>query len=173
MIDGGVGYGTAPIVTVSAPGELSISGVGQTAVGISSIGLTGSDVSVKAIYISNPGIGYTINPTVVISNPETLTGVGTYLFNEIIRGSRSQIRARVKSWDSDTKILKISNVGIGATQITFLPGETIIGTESGALYTVKGFEQMDTYDKYSQNDEIEEEADLILDFTESNPFGTY
>ena len=173
VTDGGVGYGTAPIITVSDPGELSISGVGETAVGISSIGLFGSDVSVKAIYIANPGIGYTINPTVVISNPETLTGIGTYLFNEIVRGSRSQVRARVKSWDRDTNILKISNVGIGATQLTFLTGETIIGTESGALYTVQGFDQMDIYDKYSQNAEIEEEADLILDFTESNPFGTY
>jgi hypothetical protein len=173
ITDAGVGYGTAPVVTVSAPGELSISGVGETAVGISSIGLVGSDVSVRAIYIANPGFGYTSNPTVTIANPETLTGIGTYLFNEIVRGSRSQIRARVKSWDSDTKILKISNVGIGATQLTFLTGETIIGTESGALYTVQGFDRMDTYDKYSQNDEIEEEADLILDFTESNPFGTY
>lgn len=173
VTDGGVGYGTVPIVTISAPGELAISGIGETAVGISSIGMVGSNISVQAIYIANPGIGYTSNPTVVISNPETLTGVGTYLFNEIVRGSRSQIRARVKSWDSDTKILKISNVGIGATQLTFLPGETIIGTKSGALYTVQGFERMDTYDKYSQNDEIEEESDLILDFTESNPFGTY
>ena len=173
ITDAGVGYGTAPVVTVSAPGELSISGVGETAVGISSIGLVGSDVSVRAIYIANPGFGYTSNPTVTIANPETLTGIGTYLFNEIVRGSRSQIRARVKSWDGDTKILKISNVGIGATQLTFLPGETIIGTESGALYTVQGFDRMDTYDKYSQNHEIEEEADLILDFTESNPFGTY
>ena len=173
ITDAGVGYGTAPVVTVSAPGELSISGVGETAVGISSIGLVGSDVSVRAIYIANPGFGYTSNPTVTIANPETLTGIGTYLFNEIVRGSRSQIRARVKSWDGDTKILKISNVGIGATQLTFLPGEAIIGTESGALYTVQGFDRMDTYDKYSQNDEIEEEADLILDFTESNPFGTY
>ena len=173
ITDAGVGYGTAPVVTVSAPGELSISGVGETAVGISSIGLVGSDVSVREIYIANPGFGYTSNPTVTIANPETLTGIGTYLFNEIVRGSRSQIRARVKSWDSDTKILKISNVGIGATQLTFLTGETIIGTESGALYTVQGFDRMDTYDKYSQNDEIEEEADLILDFTESNPFGAY
>ena len=173
ITDAGVGYGTAPVVTVSAPGELSISGVGETAVGISSIGLVGSDVSVREIYIANPGFGYTSNPTVTIANPETLTGIGTYLFNEIVRGSRSQIRARVKSWDSDTKILKISNVGIGATQLTFLTGETIIGTESGALYTAQGFDRMDTYDKYSQNDEIEEEADLILDFTESNPFGAY
>lgn len=168
--DGGVGYGTAPIVTISAPGQ---TGIGKTAVGISSIGFVGSDSVVRAIYVANPGIGYTVNPTVVISNPETLTGIGTFLFNEIVRGSRSQIRARVKSWDKDTNILKVANLGIGATQPLFLPGENVIGTESGAIFTVQYFDQMDTYDKYSQNDEIEEEADLILDFTESNPFGTY
>lgn len=173
VTDGGVGYGTAPVVTIAAPGELSLSGVGQTAVGIASIGLVGSDYAVKAIYITNPGFGYTATPQVTIADPETLTGFGTYLFNEVVRGSRSNTRARVKSWDKDTNILKISNVGIGATQLGFFPGETIIGTESGALYSVKTFDQMDTYDKYSQNDEIEEEADLILDFTESNPFGNY
>jgi len=173
VTDGGVGYGTVPIVTISAPGELSLSGVGQTAVGIASIGLVGSDYVVKSIYVANPGFGYTNGTQITIANPETLTGFGTYAFNEVVRGSRSNTRARVKSWDQDTKILKISNVGIGATQLGFFPGETIIGTESGALYSVKTFDQMDTYDKYSQNDEIEEEADLILDFTESNPFGNY
>lgn len=172
---GGVGYGTAPIVTISAPGELIISGVGQTAVGIASIGYVGSNVSpsVKSIYVSNPGFGYTQNPTVTIASPETITGFGTYLFNEIVIGSRSKTRARVKNWDKDGNILKISNVGIGVTQLGFFPGETITGTESGALYTVETFDKMDTYNKYSQNDEIEEEADLILDFSESNPFGNY
>jgi hypothetical protein len=170
VTDGGVGYGTAPTITVSAPG---VNGIGRTAVGIASIGLVGNDNVVRAIYVANPGIGYTSTPTVVISNPETLTGIGTFLFNEIVRGSRSQIRARVKSWDKDTNILKVANLGIGATQPLFLPGENVIGTESGAIFTVQYFDQMDTYDKYSQNDEIEEEADLILDFTESNPFGTY
>jgi hypothetical protein len=173
ITDGGVGYGTAPIVTVSAPGQLAINGVGQTAVGISSIGFVGSNSVVKSIYVSNPGFGYTTAPTVTIANPESLTGIGTYLFNEVIVGSRSKTRARVKDWDKDNNILKISNVGIGATQLGFFPGETITGTESGALYTVETFDQMDTYNKYSQNDEIEEEADLILDFTESNPFGGY
>jgi hypothetical protein len=173
ITDGGVGYGTAPIVTVSAPGQLAINGVGQTAVGISSIGFVGSNSVVKSIYVSNPGFGYTTAPTVTIANPESLTGIGTYLFNEVIVGSRSKTRARVKDWDKDTNTLKISNVGIGATQLGFFPGETITGTESGALYTVETFDQMDTYNKYSQNDEIEEEADLILDFTESNPFGGY
>ena len=175
ITDGGVGYGTAPVVTVSAPGELAISGVGQTAVGIASIGYVGSNVtpSVKSIYVSNPGFGYTEAPTVTIASPETITGFGTYLFNEIVIGSRSKTRARVKNWDKDGNILKISNVGIGVTQLGFFPGETITGTESGALYTVETFDQMDTYNKYSQNDEIEEEADLILDFSESNPFGNY
>lgn len=172
---GGVGYGTAPIVTVSAPGELIISGVGQTAVGIASIGYVGSNVSpsVKSIYVSNPGFGYTTTPTVTIASPETITGFGTYLFNEIVIGSRSKTRARVKNWDKDGNILKISNVGIGVTQLGFFPGETITGTESGALYTVETFDKNDTYNKYNQNDEIEEEADIILDFSESNPFGNY
>ena len=171
--DNGIGYGTAPVITISAPGELAVSGVGETAVGIASMGVVGGSNVVRSIYVANPGFGYTTVPTITIADPETLTGFGTYLFNEVVRGSRSEIRARVKSWDADTNILKISNVGIGATQLSFLPGETIIGTESGALYTVQGHERMDIYDKYSQNDEIEEEADLILDFSESNPFGTY
>jgi len=172
---GGVGYGTAPIVTVSAPGELIISGVGQTAVGIASIGYVGSNVSpsVKSIYVSNPGFGYTTTPTVTIASPETITGFGTYLFNEIVIGSRSKTRARVNNWDKDGNILKISNVGIGVTQLGFFPGETITGTESGALYTVETFDKNDTYNKYNKNDEIEEEADIILDFSESNPFGNY
>ena len=170
ITDGGVGYGTNPIVTVSSP---ALVGIGQTAVGISSIGLVGSDSVVRFIYVSNPGIGYTATPTVTIANPETITGFGTYMFNEVVRGSRSQTNARVKSWDQDTKILKISNVGVSKTTPVFYPGELIIGTESGALYSVQSYERMDLYDKYSQNDEIEEEADLIVDFSESNPFGTF
>jgi hypothetical protein len=170
ITDGGVGYGTDPIVTVSSP---ALVGIGQTAVGISSIGLIGSDSSVRFIYVSNPGIGYTATPTVTIANPETITGFGTYMFNEVVRGSRSQTNARVKSWDQDTKILKISNVGVSKTTPVFYPGEIVIGTESGALYSVQSYERMDLYDKYSQNDEIEEEADLIVDFSESNPFGTF
>jgi hypothetical protein len=165
MVDGGSGYTTVPTVSISG----SV-GTGQTAVGIASLG---TDNNVRSINIANPGIGYTSSPTVIISNPSILTGIGTYQFNEIVRGSQSQTRARVKQWDKDTNILKISFVGIGATTGGFIPGETIIGTESGAVYSVDDFNQMDLYDKYSQNDEIEEEADLIVDFSESNPFGNY
>jgi len=171
----GSGYTVAPTITISNQDSIKDSTLVR-ATGISSIGLVGSDISVRSIFISNPGIGYTQEPTVTIADPEGMTGLGTYLFNEIVRGSRSKTQARVKSWDKDTKILEISNVGIGTTQRGFFVGESIIGTESGAIYSVdalKGFNQMDVNDKYNQNDEIEEEADLILDFSELNPFGNY
>ena len=171
--DGGVGYATAPKVTISAPEELSNSGVGRTAVGISSIGIVGGQSVVTDLLISNAGFGYTGIPSVTIADPEVISVTGDYAFNEIVRGSKSEIRARVKSWDKDTYILKVANLGIGVTQPLFLAGEEIIGTESGTTYIVQEFDQMDIYDKYNQNDEIEVEADLILDFTESNPFGVY
>jgi hypothetical protein len=147
--------------------------VAQTAVGIASIGRDGSNDVVKSIYVSNPGIGYTEIPTVTISNPDILTGVGTYYFNEIVYGSKSGTEARVKEWDQDTKILKISNVSIGSTRSGFYPGETVIGKESGARYTVQVFTNEDIYDKYTENDEFETLGDSIIDFTESNPFGTF
>jgi len=173
VLDGGSGFGTSPVVTVAAPGEIALSGVGQTAVGIASIGVQGGTNVVKSIYISNPGFGYTATTTVTISDPESISGTGVYYFNEVIYGSRSKTEARVKEWDEDTKILKISNVSIGSTQLGFFAGENIIGKDSGAVYTLQTYTQDDTYDKYTENDEFETLGDDIVDFTETNPFGTY
>ena len=65
-----------------------------------------------------------------ISNPSLISGVGNFRRGETIKGLSSGIEARVKEWDTDTKILKISNVGIGSTQSAFIPGEIIQATES-------------------------------------------
>ena len=164
---GGVGYSTNPVVTIAGP-----TGVGSTARAESRIDSTGI---VTSILITDPGSGYDINspPVVTIAGPETITGIGTYKFNEIIVGQRSKVRARVKSWDSDTGELKVSFVGTASTQPSFYPGESIVGQESGATFSVRRYNEDDIYDKYSQNDEIEAAADLILDFSESNPFGIY
>jgi len=170
MTDSGVGYSTVPNVTIQAP---TASGISTTAVGIASLGKIAGNTVVRSIYIQDPGRGYTSAPTVTISDPETLTGLGTYLFNETIIGSRSQLEARVKEWDGTNKVLKISNVGIGATQPGFFPGENIIGKTSGASYPVSTYTQDDVYDKYTENDEFETLGDDLLDFSESNPFGTY
>jgi hypothetical protein len=52
-------------------------------------------------------------------------------------------------------------------------GENIVGSASSAVYTLKSYDLDTTSYNYSQNDEIEQEADLIIDFSESNPFGNY
>ena len=167
VTDGGIGYGTAPTITVAQPGA------GTTAVGIASMSASGTSNKLTSIYISNPGIGYSQAPIVTVANPETITGSGTYLYNEIVQGMRSGTQARVKSWDEDTKILKISHVGIGTTTTGFFNGEDIKGLESDALYSNVSFNKDDTTNKYNEGDIFETEADSILDFTESNPFGTY
>tara|TARA_R100001460_G_scaffold57534_2_gene97283 strand:+ start:844 stop:2256 length:1413 start_codon:yes stop_codon:yes gene_type:complete len=171
MTDNGVGFGTAPVVTVSVPPAGIAS---DRAVGIASIGDAGGGFNqVNSIFVSNPGTAYTTNPTVTISNPETISGVGTYLFNEIVQGMRSGAQARVKSWDQDTGILGVSNVGIGTTISGFFKGEDIKGLTSEALFSVSIYDDEDRTDKYNEGDIFESEADAILDFTESNPFGTF
>ena len=171
MTDNGVGFGTAPTVTVSVPPAGIAS---DRAVGIASIGDAGAGFNrVNSIFVSNPGTAYTTAPTVTISNPETISGVGTYQFNEIVQGMRSGTQARVKSWDYDTKILSISQVGIGTTTTGFFKGEDIKGLTSGALFSVSIYDKDDSTDKYNEGDIFESEADLLIDFTESNPFGSF
>ena len=167
VTDGGIGFGTAPTVTVSGGG-------GTGASGIASIGINNTQGfnEVKSIFVTNSGQNYTSTPTVTISDPETISGVGTYHFNEVVQGMRSGTQARVKNWDYDTKILKVGNVGIGTTTTSFFPGEDVKGLESGAVYTVSVFSD-DTTDKYNEGDIFESEADLIIDFSESNPFGSF
>ena len=170
--DGGVGYGTAPVITVAAPpGGVAA----DRAIGIASIGIdaTSGFNEVKNIFVSNAGKSYTTAPTVTIANPETISGIGTYQFNEIVQGMRSGTQARVKNWDYDTKILKVGNVGIGTTTTGFFAGEDIKGLSSGALFSVSVFDEDNSTDKYNEGDIFESEADLLIDFSESNPFGSF
>ena len=66
----------------------------------------------------------------VISNPSLNTGVGNFERGELVQGMSSGIRATVKEWDTDTRILKVSNVGIGTTSAAFISGEKIQALES-------------------------------------------
>ena len=45
------------------------------------------------------------------------------------------------------------------------------GNIKNTIYQIKTYDGSDIYDEYDSNDEIEAEADLLLDFTQSNPFG--
>ncbi len=127
ILNNGVGYAATPTVTI----------VGlNTSPAVAEANLL-ADGTISDIRLRNAGIGYTQQPTVTISKPSIvptanpeLSGVGNFDMGEIVRGLDSQIEARVKSWDSDTKILEVSNVGIGTTQAAFIPGEIIQATES-------------------------------------------
>ena len=55
----------------------------------------------------------------------------------------------------------------------FFPGEFITGTASSARYQILSHTGIDTTSTFTFNDEIETEADGILDFTERNPFGNF
>ena len=157
----GSGYPVAPNVTFSTP----TAGLAVTARGFVSISTTGS---ITQILISDAGIGYTMNPVVTIDPPPIITGIGTFSSNEIVTGSISGATARVKTWNKVENILKV-----GTTDGDFVPGDTIVGSASSARYSVRNVSQGEFQDKYEQNDEIEQEADFIIDFSESNPFGNY
>ena len=57
---------------------------------------------------------------------------------------------------------------------SFLQMQTIsIGSTQFVSYNIRQYDDRDIYDDYSNNDEFELEADNIIDFAETNPFGTY
>jgi hypothetical protein len=167
-----IGDGIVGIITITNGGSGYINPPLVSFVGISSITAQASSVindsgSVTQIRITNAGLGYVDVPQIQISSPNIMVGFGIYEYNEVVSGSISSITARVKSWNSVTKILEVSN----ATG-TFLPGEIIIGTNSGANYSIRTRNLNTDSSGFGQNDNIQEEANKILDFSEENPFGT-
>ena len=100
------------------------------------------------------------------------TGSGTYLQKELVYQGNSYANANVigvvQSWNSNTKILSISNIS-GNVMVN----QAIVGNTSSASYIVDSYDSLDpnlvreVYD----NRIIEDEADLIIDFSEQNPFG--
>ena len=157
-------YGTVPTVTVAGPS------VGQTATAKAVI----SDGALDSIQIVNAGYGYTSIPTVTVSSP--VTGIGTLFYNEEIVGQSSGVTARIRNFKRRTDISTLYppiDAQVYLNTGTFYPGEVVVGSISGATYTVQNYDRDSYEDPYDSNEEIELEADSILDFTESNPFGEY
>jgi len=159
----GVGYSTSPTVAVSLPSlSPQLPATAHAVVG------TASTNPISNVYILDAGAGFFSPPTITIGAGATV-GVGTFWFNEEVTGQRSNVVGRVKNWDADTGILQV-----GIMTGTFYEGERLVGSKSGATYeTSTTGTASTTTDKYQQNDDIEFDADQILDFSESNPFGTF
>ena len=162
---GGLGYSKVPSVTIDPAGAV---GLASTVTATARAFITDLSNKVSAIRIINPGVGYTVTPNITIENPPLIAGIGTFQSNEVVTGSTTGSTARVKTWDQVNKVLKVTTISG-----SFGYGETIVGAASSATYAIDTFDKGDITDKYDTGTEIEAEADLILDFTQSNPFGTY
>jgi hypothetical protein len=157
-------YGTEPTVTVVGPS------VGQTATAKAII----SNGALDSIQIVNAGYGYTQIPTVTISS--AVSGVGTFIYNEEIVGQSSGVTARVRNFKRRTDIsvgLPPIDLQVALNTGNFSVGETIVGGISSATYVIESYNRESYDNPYDVNEEIQTEADGILDFTESNPFGDY
>jgi hypothetical protein len=156
ITNGGGGYVDIPTITFTG-----ISTVSAAATAIVSAAGT-----ITQIRITNAGLGYTTSPIITIANPPQIVGVGTFVFNEIVTGSTSGTTARVRSWNVITNVLEVSTVSG-----SFTPGESIVGTASSASRKLRSIDAFAVEDGYSDNEIIETEADSIIDFSNTNPFG--
>lgn len=99
-------------------------------------------------------------------------GTDTYEQHEIVyQGSSVETataRGYVSKWDVPTRKLIIRNI-----KGSFAANTSVNGVNSGAQWTlVSGNPQENAADAFEENVLIENEADNILDWTETNPFGS-
>ena len=163
IVDKGDRYYQPPNIDISPP-----VGGGTTATAVAKI----YSGRLSEVLLINAGSGYTSLPIITVS-PPPIVGFGTYIVSEEITGTLSGTSAIVKYWENPGQDID-KTLRVYLNNGTFSVGENIVGSASSAIYTLKSYDlDTSTSDIYSQNDEIEQEADLIVDFSESNPFGTY
>ena len=158
---GGSGYTTAPSISLS--NEIFLSGVSTSSAQL--IPVLNAAGTVTEIRITNAGLGYSVAPTITVSSPD-MDSTGDFIFNEIVTGQTSGTTARVRTWNSSTNVLEVASVS-GA----FTIGEDVVGSTSGASHALRVIDTTPDNDPFADNFEIETQADSILDFSESNPFG--
>ena len=165
----GKGYPTSPTIEIVG----SVGSGGTTAIGVASIS---SDNKLDAINLIRPGAGYTEAPTINIAGFSTV-GVGTFVYNELVTGESSGVTGRVRDFRTVVSVTPgvapITNLRVSLNTGKFSTGEIIVGSISSARYVVQDYDDESYDNPYDVNEEIELEADSILDFTESNPFGSY
>ena len=172
-IVGGSKYTSPPVVSIStSPSGLSTANATAVAV-VSAAG------TIRDIRFTNAGFGYVTAPVITIANPNTGVGTGNFFLNEIVKGQSSLCTARVKDWDADTNILKISNISTNFALGEILVGSATTGEFPGmgqtGSYTINKI-SLDNFqdDEFANNLVIENEADGgLVDFSESNPFGSF
>ena len=98
-------------------------------------------------------------------------GTGDFTVGEIVAGGTSNVTAEVKAWDSSTRQLQVFN----RSGIVTIP-ETVTGQTSGAAWPSASYNTLNnvnTADSIDQNYDFETLDNDIIDFTETNPFGSF
>ena len=94
-------------------------------------------------------------------------GTGDFVAGEIVTGGSSNVTSEVKTWNSATRQLVVYN----RSGMYAIP-ETLTGNTSGAAWTSATYNTLNNMNSDTdQNFTLETQADAIIDFTESNPFG--
>jgi len=95
-------------------------------------------------------------------------GTGDFTAGETVTGGTSNVTAEVKSWDSSTRTLIVIN-----RSGTFTIPETITGGSSSASWTTASYNTINNMNsEYDQNNDFETADNDIIDFSETNPFGS-
>ena len=102
------------------------------------------------------------------------TGTGNYMAKEIVyqapdnTHANATVVAIVSSWNDPTKILKVTNIAG-----EFTDNNIVIGASSNARYTLTSYDPLkdSVRNEVYDNHYIDNQANNIIDFTETNPFG--
>lgn len=111
-------------------------------------------------YYDSVNVEYVINAWI-----ETTTSGGQATMYDLI----SPTIAEVADWNGVTYTLEVMN-----RTGSFIDGDMIRGVESNAIYTLGTFSTIDNQStEYDQNQAIEDGADELIDWGETNPFGEF
>jgi hypothetical protein len=103
-------------------------------------------------------------------NVNTATGNGNFEIGESVHNSANSVYGTVTTWDKPTGILKVTDI-----YGTFANNMLLRGNTSNASYTTSASpdELKDNLEREEYDNKlIQTEANTIIDFSESNPFGS-
>lgn len=131
--------------------------------------------SQELVNTGNPDIDVIVSDSAYSITLDMGTGTGNYVASEIVFQSPDNTYANAttvaiaQSWNAPTNTLVVNNIAG-----EFIDAETIIGVTSNAQYVLTTFDPLaiatpkENYD----NSYINTSAEGIIDFSESNPFGS-
>ena len=162
---GGLGYSFTPTVGITSVYIQQSNETEPLLMNAQAEAVVSTAGTVVQVRYSNAGAGYTSTSASVSISSVTSNSFGEYTKNEIVKGVSTGTSAYVSNWNTADNILKVS-IPSG----DFAVGEVIVG--AAASYRVLSVDSEFNI-AFAGNDEIETEADTIIDFSERNPFGEF